>query len=516
MIQPEKEWILILDYGSQYNQLIARRIRECEVYCEIHPYNVYLKRFAACPPSGIVLSGGPLSVNDPSAPVLNPRIYSLNVPVLGICYGLQIMIHSEEPGSVANAEKREFGRAKIIVTRANELFFNIPEESNVWMSHSDYITSLPRHYEIIAKTPNAPIAAVKDIKKPVYGVQFHPEVVHTEYGRQILHNFVRNICGLKGIWTPASFIENSIEKIREAAEDGKVICGLSGGVDSTVAATMIHRAIGDRLLCVFVDNGLLRKEEFEKVRHLYRKKLKLPLKAVDASDLFISRLQGVTDPEKKRKIIGNTFIDVFESAISGEKGFTHLAQGTLYPDVIESISFKGPSATIKSHHNVGGLPEKMNLKLLEPLRELFKDEVRKAGLALNVPEEFLKRHPFPGPGLAVRILSDVNREKVRMLQESDAIFIEELKKENLYDSVWQAFVVLLPVQSVGVMGDERTYDYVVALRAVTSLDGMTADWAHLPYAFLSQVSNRIINEVKGINRVVYDISSKPPATIEWE
>ncbi len=516
MVKPEDEWILILDYGSQYNQLIARRVRESQVYCEIHPFNVDLKTFESRPPSGVILSGGPMSVNDPGAPELNVAVLELDVPVLGICYGLQIMTHSISPGSVSHAEKREFGRARISVLKRNELFAGLPDESIVWMSHGDHIVTLPEQFEVIARTDNAPVAAVKHSLRPVYGVQFHPEVVHTEYGREMLHNFVRNICGLKGIWTPGSFIESTIEQIRETVGDGNVVCGLSGGVDSTVAATLIHRAIGDRLLCVFVNNGVLRKNEFEDVQRLYTEKLKLPVKAVDASTLFLDRLEGVSDPEKKRKIIGNTFIEVFDHAISGDDRFTHLAQGTLYPDVIESVSFRGPSVTIKSHHNVGGLPEKMNLQLLEPLRELFKDEVRKVGLALDIPKDFISRHPFPGPGLSIRILSDVTREKVRLLQEADDIFIEELRTRNLYDSVWQALVVLLPVQSVGVMGDERTYEYVVGMRAVTSVDGMTADWAHLPYEFLGHVSNRIINEVKGINRVVYDISSKPPATIEWE
>jgi GMP synthase (glutamine-hydrolysing) len=516
MIKPENEWILILDYGSQYNQLIARRVRESQVYCEIHPFNVDLKTFESRPPSGVILSGGPMSVNDPGAPDLNAAVFDLNVPVLGICYGLQVMTHKISPGSVANAEKREFGRARISVLKRNELFAGLPDNSIVWMSHGDHIVNLPERFEVIACTDNAPVAAVKEATRPVYGVQFHPEVIHTEYGREMLHNFVRNICGLKGIWTPGSFIESTVEQIRETVGDGSVVCGLSGGVDSTVAATLIHRAIGDRLLCVFVNNGVLRKNEFEDVQRLYTEKLKLPVKAVDASSQFLDRLKGVSDPEKKRKIIGNTFIEVFDEAISGDDRFTHLAQGTLYPDVIESVSFRGPSVTIKSHHNVGGLPEKMNLLLLEPLRELFKDEVRSVGLALDIPKDFIGRHPFPGPGLSIRILSDVTREKVRLLQEADAIFIEELRTHNLYDSVWQAFVVLLPVQSVGVMGDERTYEHVVGLRAVTSVDGMTADWAHLHYEFLAGVSNRIINEVKGINRVVYDISSKPPATIEWE
>lgn len=512
----ENPWILVLDYGSQYNQLIARRVRENRVYCEIHPWNTDLVRFQDHPPSGIILSGGPMSVNDPEAPGLNKKVLEHNVPVLGICYGLQAMTHELEPGSVNSADKREFGRASIKVVKPDDLFSGIPETSTVWMSHGDHITRLPESFEIIAETANAPVAAVRQIAKPVYGVQFHPEVAHTEFGHQILHNFVRKICGLKGDWTPGSFIDSTISAIRKEVGDGRVICGLSGGVDSTVAATLIHRAIGDRLLCVFVNNGVLRKNEFQDVQQLYTSKLGLPLKAVDASGLFLDRLKGVSDPETKRKIIGNTFIEVFDDAVSGLNGFTHLAQGTLYPDVIESVSFKGPSVTIKSHHNVGGLPEKMNLRLLEPLRELFKDEVRNVGASLDIPSDFLKRHPFPGPGLSIRILSDVTHEKVRMLQEADAIFIEELRSHDLYDSVWQALVVLLPVQSVGVMGDERTYEYTVGLRAVTSVDGMTADWAHLPYSFLASVSNRIINEIRGINRVVYDISSKPPATIEWE
>ncbi len=516
MITPEKEWILIIDYGSQYTQLIARRVRESQVYCEIHPCNANLNAFTDNPPAGIILSGGPMSVNDDFAPRLDERIFSFRVPVLGICYGFQIMANTREPGSVANAGKREFGRAGISIKKQNALFDGIPDHSTVWMSHGDHITRLPDSFEIIAETDNAPIAAVRDVNDPIYGVQFHPEVVHTRHGHQMLHNFVRKICGLHGIWTADSFIESSIEQIRAKVGLGKVICGLSGGVDSTVAATLIHRAIGDQLLCVFVNNGVLRKNEFEDVQNLYTEKLKLPVKAVDASDLFIDRLAGVSEPEEKRKIIGNTFIEVFDHTIRNEVGFTHLAQGTLYPDVIESVSFHGPSVTIKSHHNVGGLPEKMNLVLLEPLRELFKDEVRKVGASLDIPTNFISRHPFPGPGLSIRILSNVTREKIRLLQEADAIYIEELRKQDLYNKVWQAFVVLLPVQSVGVMGDERTYEFTVAVRAVTSVDGMTADWAHLPYEFLGKVSNRIINEVKGINRVVYDISSKPPSTIEWE
>lgn len=510
------EWVLILDFGSQYTQLIARRIRELHVYCEIHPFNADLTPFRQNPPRSVVLSGGPMSVNDPGAPHLNTDIFTWDVPVLGICYGLQIIAHTAIPNSVAKAGKREFGRAELKLNNECTLFTGLKDSTTVWMSHGDHLNQLPPGYTIIAHTDNAPIAAVKHEVKPIYGVQFHPEVVHTSEGKLIISNFIRIICGLQATWTPHSFIESTINEVRTKVGSDKVICGLSGGVDSTVTAVLLHKALGDQLLCVFVDNGLLRKNEFETVLSLYQKDLKLPVKGVDASELFLSRLAGVTDPETKRKIIGNTFIDVFDEAVKGLDSFAYLAQGTLYPDVIESVSFKGPSATIKSHHNVGGLPEKMNLKLLEPMRELFKDEVREVGRELGIPDHFIDRHPFPGPGLGIRVISDLTREKLDLLREADAIFIEELKTTGLYAETWQAFVVLLPVQSVGVMGDERTYEYTAAVRAVTSVDGMTADWAHLPYEFLARVSNRIINEVRGINRVVYDISSKPPATIEWE
>ena len=511
-----KEWVLILDYGSQYTQLIARRIRELNVYCEIHPCDRNLQQFESNPPDGVILSGGPMSVCDIGSPELNKSVYDWDVPVLGICYGLQIMIHTEHPGSVEKADKREFGRARLLIDDHSGLMADMIDKSIVWMSHGDHIKTLPDSYSVIAHTENAPVAAVKHNDKPVYGVQFHPEVVHTETGKQLFSNFVTNICKLRGDWTAESFIETAIADIKKQVGNRKVLCGLSGGVDSTVAATLIHRAVGDQLLCVFVDNGLLRKNEFQDVQDLYTQQLKLPVKAVDASDLFLDRLAGVNDPEHKRKIIGNAFIDVFDNAIINEDEFDWLAQGTLYPDVIESVSFKGPSATIKSHHNVGGLPEKMNLKLLEPLRELFKDEVREVGKKLGIPSGFISRHPFPGPGLGIRVISDITREKLNLLREADDIFISELKKQGLYHDVWQALVVLLPVQSVGVMGDERTYEFTAGIRAVTSVDGMTADWAHLPYEFLGHVSNRIINEIRGINRVVFDISSKPPATIEWE
>lgn len=516
MMNPNDEWILILDFGSQYTQLIARRVREQNVYCEIHPFNADPNTFGSNPPKGVILSGGPKSVYDEDAPVLNLDYLDLDVPVLGVCYGLQSLAHAIKPGCVEKAEKREFGRAKLLIDDDSDLLKNLKEESTVWMSHGDHIHELPHPYKVIAHTSNAPVAVVRHLEKDFFGVQFHPEVVHTEEGKQIIHNFVIDICGCEATWTAASFIETEIEAIRKQVGDDHVLCALSGGVDSTVVATLIHRAIGDQLQCIFVDNGLLRKDEFNQVLDTYNKHLELPVKGIDASKQFIDELSGVSDPEEKRKIIGNTFIEVFDQSIVDETKFKFLAQGTLYPDVIESISFKGPSATIKSHHNVGGLPEKMDLSLIEPVRELFKDEVRNVGRELGIPESFIGRHPFPGPGLGIRILGAITQERLDLLKEADQIFIQSLRDNNLYDEVWQALAVLLPVQSVGVMGDERTYEFTIALRAVTSRDGMTADWAHLPYDFLAEVSNRIINEVRGINRVVYDISSKPPATIEWE
>ncbi len=510
------EWILILDYGSQFTQLIARRLREFNIYCEIHPFNVNLSEVSQPAPGGIILSGSPRSVNDDEAPALQGEILKLDIPILGVCYGLQLLAHTEIPGSVEKADRREFGRAHLIVDNNEGILKGIENDSVVWMSHGDHIHELSSSYEIVGHTNNAKVAAVHHKEKEIYGVQFHPEVAHTECGKQVLKNFAFNICGLSGDWTASSFIDEQIEAIRKKVGNDKVLCALSGGVDSTVVATLIHKAIGDQLECVFVDNGLLRKNEFNEVLDMYIKDLELPVRGVNASNLFLSRLNGVSDPEKKRKIIGRTFIDVFEKEIGGQSEFKYLAQGTLYPDVIESVSFKGPSATIKSHHNVGGLPEKMKLDLIEPVRELFKDEVREVGRTLGIPEHFIARHPFPGPGLGIRVIGELSKGRLDLLRDADRIFIDELKAQNLYNDVWQALTVLLPVQSVGVMGDERTYEFTVAIRAVTSLDGMTADWAHLPHEFLSRISSRIINEVKGINRVVYDISSKPPATIEWE
>ena len=524
------ERIIILDYGSQYTQLIARRVREAGVYSEIHPCTIDTEEVAALNPQGLILSGGPCSVYDAEAPQLDERLLRLTradgspVPVLGICYGLQAMAH-RLGGSVERADRREFGRAHIQVQRSSNgapgLFADVPDGSTVWMSHGDHLTELPEGYTVIARTDNAPVAAVQNTRAPHYGVQFHPEVVHTDFGAQILENFAHEICGCSGDWTPASFVEEKTAAIRERVGERHVILGLSGGVDSSVAAALLDRALGDQLHCIFVNNGLLRKGEWTQVQDTFRGHFDMDLRAVDATERFLANLDGVVDPEDKRVIIGNTFIDVFQAEterIADELGQmpAFLAQGTLYPDVIESVSFKGPSATIKTHHNVGGLPEELDFELIEPFRELFKDEVRTIGELLDVPPAIVGRHPFPGPGLAIRILGAVTRERLALLREADAIFIDELRANDLYDDVWQAFAVLLPVQSVGVMGDERTYENVCAVRAVTSVDGMTADWAHLPHDFLGHVSNRIVNEVPGINRTVYDISSKPPATIEWE
>ncbi len=520
------ERIVILDFGSQFTQLIARRVREAGVYSEIFPFSISVEDVAAQNPSGIILSGGPSSIYTEGAPKLDPAFLNLTredgstVPVLGICYGLFAMAHAMG-GEVQAADKREFGRAAIEIDSDSRLLRDVAQGSQVWMSHGDKMTRLPDGYEVIAHTSNAPIAAVHSADHPHYGVQFHPEVHHTEYGKQIIQNFAIQICKCKGDWSAASFIEEKKAEIREVVGDDHVILGLSGGVDSSVAAVLLHEAIGDQLTCIFVNNGLLRKGEWEQVQATFRDHYQIRLNAIDASDLFLNRLEGVADPEKKRVIIGNAFVEVFDQGkmeIASDLGRKpkFLAQGTLYPDVIESVSFKGPSSTIKTHHNVGGLPAEMELEVLEPFRELLKDEVREIGRLLNVPEEIVGRHPFPGPGLGIRVLGLVNRSDVELLREADDIFISELRKWDLYEDVWQAFAVLLPVHTVGVMGDERTYEKVCALRAVTSVDGMTADWSRLPNDFLAHVSNRIVNEVQGINRTVYDISSKPPATIEWE
>jgi GMP synthase (glutamine-hydrolysing) len=508
------EKIIILDFGSQYTQLIARGIRELNVYCEILPCT---KSFECTPEiKGIILSGSPFSVNDAAAPKPDIRRLAEKVPILGVCYGAQL-IALQNHATVAKSGSREYGRAHLQLT-AKDLFLDaVSEGSQVWMSHSDSIRDLPGNFTLLAKTPNIPVAAFRaaGYAHPVYGIQFHPEVTHSTEGRRMLKNFVVDVCGCRQDFTPAAFVEETVASIKQKTADGKVVMALSGGVESTVAASLIHKAIGPNLYCIFVDNGLLRKDEFEQVLEGY-KHLGLNVKGVDAKQRFYTALDGVSDPEKKRKIIGGLFIDIFQEEAHELKDVSFLGQGTIYPDVIESVSVNGPSVTIKSHHNVGGLPEIMKMELIEPLRFLFKDEVRRIGKEIGLDDIFLKRHPFPGPGLGIRILGAVTPEKVTMLQEADAIYIQQLRDSGEYDKVWQAGTILLPVQSVGVMGDERTYEFTVALRAVTSVDGMTADWAHLPYEFLAKVSNDIINNVRGINRVVYDISSKPPATIEWE
>ena len=508
------EKILILDFGSQYTQLIARAVREANVYCEIIPYHHQV----AFEPSlkGIILSGSPASVNDEKSPEVDIASINAQVPVLGICYGAQLTAKCFG-GLVAKSNKREYGRAQLRTIKEDVIFKGMDSQSQVWMSHSDSIKNLPAGYELLADTDSIPVAAFKKQEKgnPLYGVQFHPEVYHSTQGKTFLKNFLLEICGCKQDWTPAHFITDTVNALRAQIGKRRVIMALSGGVDSTVAATLIHRAIGDQLTGIFVDNGVLRKNEFHAVLKTYEE-IGLPVKGIDASERFYKSLAGKTDPEAKRKAIGSLFIDVFQEEAAQLKNIELLGQGTIYPDVIESVSVHGPSVTIKSHHNVGGLPEHLHLELVEPLRLLFKDEVRKIGLELGIPPAMIHRHPFPGPGLAIRILGEVTAERVHLLQAADQVFIQALRDKGLYDAVWQAGVILLPVKSVGVMGDERTYEYTVALRAVTSVDGMTADWAHLPYEFLAHVSNEIINHVKGINRVVYDISSKPPATIEWE
>ncbi len=508
--------ILILDFGSQYTQLIARRVREAKVYCEIQPCTWSVDKVRAFHPKGIILSGSPASVTDAESPKLDPEILSLDVPVLGICYGMQ-SITVVRGGHVERSGKREYGRAHLQAQEGHPLFAGVHEwPMPIWMSHGDRVEALPENFRSIAFTPNSPYAAMASKDDRIIGVQFHPEVTHTPEGTTILQNFVLRICGCEPTWTMESFIEEQTRAIRERVGDARVILGLSGGVDSSVAAVLIHRAIGEKLTCIFVDNGVLRKDEVEKVERVFREHYQIDLDVVDAADRFLTKLASVEEPERKRKIIGNEFIAVFEEESKRFENVRFLAQGTLYPDVIESVSFKGPSAVIKSHHNVGGLPERMGLELIEPFRELFKDEVREVGRKLDMPDEIIKRQPFPGPGLAVRILGEVTRERCDLLRLADEIVMQELKDAGWYDKTWQTFCVLLPVKSVGVMGDERTYENAVAIRSVNSTDGMTADWAQLPYDLLGRMSNRVINEVPGINRVVYDISSKPPATIEWE
>jgi len=509
--------ILVLDFGSQYTQLIARRIRESKVYCEIQPFDITLKKFQELHPEGVILSGGPASIYQKDAPKVSPEIFQVPVPFLGICYGMGV-INLAFGGEAARAERREYGPAELSIDNDADLFDGFAKQppARVWMSHGDKMVSLPRGWTILAHSGNSPIAAFADPTRRFFGVQFHPEVAHTPRGREILDNFIFRVCNCQPDWTMEHFISSSVKKIRDEVGDGRVLCALSGGVDSAVAATLVHRAIKDRLICLFVNNGLLRKNEAKRVCALFAERFGDSFRYVNASEPFLAELKGVEDPEMKRKRIGYKFIEVFEEEAAKLGQIEYLAQGTLYPDVIESVSVLGPSSTIKSHHNVGGLPTKMKFKLIEPLRELFKDEVRVLGKELGLPKEIIQRQPFPGPGLAIRVLGEVTEERLNILRDADVIVLDEIKAAGLYDKVWQSFAVLLPIKTVGVVGDERSYENVVALRVVDSQDGMTADWVALPAELLARISNRILNEVRGVNRVVYDISSKPPATIEWE
>ena len=510
------ELVLVIDFGAQYTQLIARRVRECDVFCRIAPYHRALELIEELKPRALILSGGPASVYDPGAPAIDPRVFDLGLPVLGICYGCQLMAQILG-GSVRGLPEREYGHAQMRLPVASTLFDGFENPSDVWMSHGDTIDALPPGFEALGQTDTTPFAAIRHQTRPLYGVQFHPEVTHTANGVALFRNFLYRIAGLTGDWKMENFAEEEKARIRATVGESKVILGLSGGVDSSVAGVLIHEAIGDQLECIFVNNGLLRKNEADDVRTAFADSFKMKLQYIDASDRFLNALDGVTDPERKRKIIGEVFVRVFEDAARSIQGAKFLAQGTLYPDVIESVSAHGgPTATIKSHHNVGGLPKELGLELLEPFRALFKDEVRRLGRTLGVPDSIVNRHPFPGPGLAVRIPGLIDRDKIRIVQEADAIVVEEIRLAGLYESIWQGFAALLPVRSVGVMGDERTYDYTICIRSVDSTDAMTADWTRLPYDLLAKMSNRIINTVRGVNRVVYDISSKPPATIEWE
>lgn len=508
--------ILIIDFGSQYNQLIARRVRECHVYCRVEPPTMNIDLIRSLKPEGIILSGGPSSIYEKGSPAVDSAILTLGIPVLGICYGMQFMVHALG-GKVAHAEKREYGLAELSIKASDGLFNNVEAQTRCWMSHGDSIVSLPNGFEVTASTPNTSVAATVHREKRFYGLQFHPEVEHTPMGKTMLGNFLFRICGCKKSWSMKSFAKEAVEQIRETVQSKKVILGLSGGVDSSVTALLIHKAIGKNLTCIFVDNGLLRKNEGEKLKVTLKQNLDINIRFINAKSKFLTPLAGITDPEKKRKIIGKVFMEVFEAEAAKIKGAEFLAQGTLYPDVIESQSaFGGPSSVIKSHHNVGGLPKNMKLKLVEPLRYLFKDEARALGAEIGLPEEMIWRQPFPGPGLAIRVIGEITPKRLLILREADDLLLEEIRKAGYYRKLWQSFAVLLPIKSVGVMGDKRTYENIVAIRAVTSQDAMTADWAKLPHQLLGTISNRIINQVKGVNRVVYDISSKPPSTIEWE